>query len=767
MQNAREKSLIDIYFDEAKMNVWKEKCIKSSEFINEKILSKNDVILSEKNKIRNEKNDNIHSLRYDWNNITSEYEKLAAEKENNSLSLLTIVTDDIKKYHKCYTSLAEYLYDNNLTISSSSTSYSSIEDCIEFIKQMRSKVTNSSYKDLIYSMTLNTSWIEDFMKKMKALLSKSSTRINVVFSNFHQIKKNLLEVIEKINKYASGFPQIEKDFAYLTNPSYFPQAYHASIIEIKRRIIFNKKLNKDIDRLKQLINKENYNRKQFIQDYGKYLTHDYIPQLKFTELKLSIEYFNNEELQNLPNLLDDEEETAINNNNLVLEYDESSVSDNLIYKNNNMSNRKGSEDRKDESLDTIRKLNTRIEELELSLRTKESHIKSVLGKLDLKDRKITTIQSDMEKLAATVESMTESFSKQVSYLNQKIKEKHTECDNLQKVINSQTYGKLDNCPMCKDIATNNIEFSGWSNYVKEYYEKSNEKNKQLSKLESRFQEIVSHIVLIKRTFFNHLHNTIDLKNIELSNLKQSYEGKLMTMEDLLVKRDNREDEEMNKKNSNLEIKIKDLNRVIDNDQVEIKRYKNERDQLRKCLEDMKFKEGNLVLEAKDKDKSIDKLSNEVKMLEKQVETHKKTFHQLSEEMLLRVKEITNLKCTLDNKVKIIHDLEKNLDTSKVNQSEILKEVNKSHQQSLEELNNKLDRLTKEHNEKTRIIEDYKFKNQELTVQLERKIEEIKHLKDNFHKEQNENLTREALKTKIEELTGILNDKEKKINVNKL
>jgi hypothetical protein len=63
MQTPKAKCLIDIYFDEAKMNVWKDKCQKSSEFINKKIKTKGDVISSEKNKIRNEKNTNILQLK--------------------------------------------------------------------------------------------------------------------------------------------------------------------------------------------------------------------------------------------------------------------------------------------------------------------------------------------------------------------------------------------------------------------------------------------------------------------------------------------------------------------------------------------------------------------------------------------------------------------------------------------------------------------------------------------------------------------------------
>ncbi len=63
MQTNKEKVLIDIYFDENKMNVWKEKCVKSSEYIIEKIKSKKDEIDKEKEKIRNEKNTNILHLK--------------------------------------------------------------------------------------------------------------------------------------------------------------------------------------------------------------------------------------------------------------------------------------------------------------------------------------------------------------------------------------------------------------------------------------------------------------------------------------------------------------------------------------------------------------------------------------------------------------------------------------------------------------------------------------------------------------------------------
>jgi hypothetical protein len=63
MQTSKEKKLIDVYFEESKMNIWKDKCIKSSDNINEKIKEKQLMIVNEKSKIREEKNTNIYQLK--------------------------------------------------------------------------------------------------------------------------------------------------------------------------------------------------------------------------------------------------------------------------------------------------------------------------------------------------------------------------------------------------------------------------------------------------------------------------------------------------------------------------------------------------------------------------------------------------------------------------------------------------------------------------------------------------------------------------------
>jgi hypothetical protein len=745
----------------------------------------------------------IYLTLYSWSKLTEEHVNLLPEKENECLSSLTSISDDIRTFTKYFNFIIENLDTNN----------NSFEDAINEIKTLKLKYSNIKENLSIYQKSCQI--VEEFAKKMKSILIKAAIQINLVFTNYHAIKKNLLEIMERLEKYGKLISSVEKDFSYLQNPSYFPQAYYASILEIKRRIIFNRKMMKDFERIKQLVTKENINRKLFIQEYGKYLTNEYVPQLKFTELKISIEFENNNELINLPNILEEEEENTINNHNLCLEYEDNSSlnsqNDNLFKNNNNNNKRKYSEEtngipsHNDTNNNTeliVRNLNNRIAELEIMLIVKENELKKYSSKLEQKDRKITNLQTETEKLANSVERLSEIFIDQIKLIEQKHKEKSLECENLNKIINNQTGNKLDNCPMCKDIANNSIEYQGWGEYVREYHNKVLEKNKQLSKVESRFQELVIQTNFLKRTYFQHLNTVLESKNLEIITLKASYENKLMTLEDFLsAERENNAKIIQNNINNNitileeevrqrkmtiaqLENKIKDINKAITNYEVENKKLKTEKDSVKKLLEECKLKENNLIVDNKMKDTKIETLQSEMKKLEKECDNMKKNINQLSEEVIGKIKEYNNVKCNLENKQRLIEELQKALENSKVNHIEMLNEIHKANQNNTEKLNQKIDELTKMNNEKNRNIEDIKFKNTQLIELNENYIEDMKQLKENIEtlsqskEDEIKKLTEEdinkinnyenlnnSLKKKVDDLQHILNEKEKKLSVN--
>lgn len=700
-------------------------------------------------------------------------------------------------------------------------SESGSDEVIESLKTIKTKI--ATHKEIIQLLTQHNQSIEDFSKKMKSLLIKSSVQINVVFTNYHIVKKNLLEIMEKVEKYSEGLQTLDRDFSYLSNPSQFPQAYQASLTEIKRRLIFNKKIGKDIERLKQLVVKENVNRKQFIQDYGKYLTHDYVPELKITDLKLSIEFNNHEEISNLPNILNEEEESALNSDNIYLDYDEfisqGQEAGNILMSKNNLLNversaqlnqlnqvnqvsiRKGSGDStsmKKNSLpvndyeDQIRLLNAKISELEIVNSIKENEIKKILQKLESRERKITLMQSEFEKLSQTFENLSENFLKQLSHKDNKLKEKALENENILKMINSQNNNKLDNCPMCRDIVTNSIDYQGWGNFVKDYHEKLHEKNKILSKFESRYQELVSQTSFIKKTFFTHLNSVIENKNLEIMSLKQTYENKLMTVEDFLsqerARHDRNEFENKNQvstqsQNINLlETRLKDLGKLLNSYDVEIKNLKREKENLKKQIEEFKTKENNFLIEIKQKDSKLESIVNDYKSIEKQFDIQKKSINQLSEEIITKVKENTNLKFSLESKSKIIDELDKALENTKLNHIDTLNEVHKVNQSAIEKLNSKIDEMTQNAQEKLKNSEQYKNLSEEMSQLLNRKDEETKLLNENLNRikkeceeyktkyeklfKLNESCEQETqiLKKKVEEIQFSLTEKEKRIQV---
>jgi hypothetical protein len=666
----------------------------------------------------------------------------------------------------------------------------------EKIAKLKKDFQNYSHKDIIPILTQQNSAIEDFSKKMKSLLIKSSVQINVVFTNYHTIKKSLLEIMEKVEKYSDSLNSLEKDFAYLLNPSYFPQAYQASIIEIKRRLIFNKKISKDFERIKQLVTKENMNRKLFIQDYGKYLTHDYVPQLKFSDLKLSIDFLNNEENSNLPNILEEEEENTLNSGNIYLDYDEYVNQSNgdlvekkslNVYISNNVSNisaRKNSEDNSKD--DIIRSLNAKISELEIVTSIKEAEIKKLMNKLEQRERKITHVQSEVEKLSNNFEALADNLGKQIAYKDVKYKEKVIESENLLKNLNTQNENRFQNCPMCKDIATNSIDYQGWGNFVKDYHEKLHDKNKVLSKIESRFQELVTQTLFVKKTFFNHLHSSIEAKNLEIMTLKQSYENKLMQVEDLLSHEKIKFEKEIKsistQNNIILENKIKELSKMNSNLESECKSIRKGRDELKKSLEEYKCKESNLVVEIKSKETKCESLIQDLKNLEKQVEIQKKNVTQISDEILTKVKENTHMKYSLETKIRIIEDLEKALENSKINHIDTLNEVHKANQSTIDKLNLKLEEMTSFVNEKIKTCEEFIFTNEELKISNINKENEIRTIKDDINNMNEKYIKEEKAKSEliseniklnneIVELNKIITDnqtnlqeKEKKIQV---
>jgi chromosome segregation ATPase len=418
----------------------------------------------------------------------------------------------------------------------------------------------------------------------------------------------------------------------------------------------------------------------------------------------------------------------------------------------------------------MRALNSKLADLEMSLRSKELQIKNSITKLESKDKKIIHLQSEMEKLSGNIEIISENFAKQISYLNQKYKEKSAECENMIKIVNS---GKRDICPTCNDS---------------DIIEKINEKNKLINKLESRYQDLIMQTCFIKKTFFTHLLSTTESKNLEIMNMRQDYELKLMNIEDCLSAERSRNDnnismsieleskfknvsEELTKKSALIvtyEAKIKELYLNINNLEIENKKIKSERDNLKKTIEDMKVKENTLTAELMLKESRYDNVVNELQIYKENLEKYKIEIEQLKEDNLQKLKENSDMIFSIEKKVMYIEQLEKKLDNIKVSHSETLEEVQKSNNENIEILNVKITDLSKELKDKIKAIEECKYNIQDLTELIEKRNEEIRILKENMNKSDSDSKwadTNNLLKVKIDNLNNQLGEKEKRINVN--
>jgi len=316
----------------------------------------------------------------------------------------------------------------------------------------------------------------------------------------------------------------------LSNPNFFPIAYQASIAEIKRRLIFNDKITKEFDKVNLLVVKENEIRKKFIYEYGKYLTHDYVPHLKFADLAIKIEYDNNNEMDNLPDILEDDDyestqqqgsssyQNTQNNN----EGDNDTDTLNLVRQGNSQGNsnvdradyskfkefrdthakRIEELDNKNKDLqDMINNLNVSLESKNIAYVNKDKENSKLLLKVEKNMKHIQSLDNIIQNLNERISKMNDNFMNKLTEKNKRLKEKVQENENLQKSF------KFD-CIMCKESLLNSCQYQSISALNKDLNEKINEKNKLNSEMDDRFEDQVKQYIAIKRIYFNYFNITV-------------------------------------------------------------------------------------------------------------------------------------------------------------------------------------------------------------------------------------------------------------------
>ena len=308
MQSDKAKYLIDIYYPEEDMSKWKRKCLEFDHKIKAKINWINNQINLNISKISREKQNTINSFKISISDNHSIFDKYINIKETFFCDLLSQIKEHANSLYKEVQTLI-----NNNNINSNYTSNKVIEELINLYQGSDVNISGNSnlFKDKNKLLVANiVEETKEHVDILKNLVVKNMDTITTIFSNYHIVLVSFNEINSSFNKYENQIKELEKDIDYLNNPSIFPEAYKNSLIEVRRRLMFNKTIMSIIERMHEILNKESENRKYFISKFGKYLTNDYLPSLKRVDIKLTIDFKNNQELTRLPDLLisDDDEE---------------------------------------------------------------------------------------------------------------------------------------------------------------------------------------------------------------------------------------------------------------------------------------------------------------------------------------------------------------------------------------------------------------------------------------------------------------------------
>ena len=629
LQNNNKKYLIDLYYDLNKITSWKETMIKESNRISDIIKEKTNIFFNENNKIMNEKTTTINLIKSDITSLSNDFDNKINELEKKPILIFNDLTNDFLEFKKALIIIIEFLTlkvvdkGQNKNINSNEEFDNNFDDSCKIIKNLKNKYSTFNSLSTLQS---ELEPVNDLASKMRKGLENFSLKIHQILTSFLESGKNIININLKITQLKSKISKLNESFIQLQNPSFFPNAYQASIEEIKRRITFNNSLQNDILNLKKEVIKENNNRRIFIKKYGIYLPLNFFPCLKFTDLELQININNDNELSKLPELLDDDDLDKTNND---------TGSYVLIYQNNENKNNKNNN------------------------KNEDSNDK---GKYE---RIMNFLQNEFVKTLESYEKISENFNETILIKERELKGKIFECENLSKFINCKINNKLDNCPMCNEGVLNSKEYQNWDSFSKDLKKKLNEKESIIKQLEGKYKNLVILTNQMKKTFFTHMNTIISLKNSEIQNKlnenrvntqSNNFEIEIQKLKDLL------DSEKI--KNNNLITDNKLLQAKFDNSVEEFKKLESKFELIKgklaitneKLLEIIKENQGikldkeNILLENEKLLKKLLQIENLLKITQSENNDLKLTISSLNNKIEILTNENQNNKKIYDEEI---------------------------------------------------------------------------------------------------------------------
>ncbi|CDW86141.1 UNKNOWN [Stylonychia lemnae] len=692
-----KKMLIDVYFEEAQMNKWRDNCIRSNQSVRQKFEKLDKDFQQARQKIAEKRQDSTQLLDDSrQKELMGKIQAIVQETEPLIMSIISTVLDDLKEFHR---------YLNELCKSDpQSEKVKQAQLYLQNVDNFKKKIRE--HENLAQQMEEHCKILDKLVDQVNTLRMKNAQQIALNNQKDSQLRKTLKQIgvsHDVLRIMFDSIARLEKDFSYLKQPSQLPRVYEKALIEIQRRRKFRKTVDSEAERLQKFIQREKEFRNAFLNETGRQLPSDFLPQLKEPAPSLRLEGGTKD--YDLPEI-EDGEVDGFDDNPLIqdspaIRNDKQSDPEiqkkyiSLLQEMNLL---------KEEHKSNIKDLHVKIEQYESSIQMKAQITKDTLNQINLKEQDIMKLREENEKLVKTLKDQSLQYSSSLKQTEEQLARKSKEFEALL---------KSKNCKGCF-ICTEDCKEKSDQVLIKDLNDKLIDKSKYTSQLEEQIRKTTILMNQVCQHNFNFLRQKTQDFYKNQAKSKQSYENRIMEIEEQLTLEQKRcqdliksrvtvlEEKYLKSQSKEMEItkKFKDLTiqyQTLENEQKSyLQKIKSYQQQISKLQGDNT------------------KLSNDKRQSEDENRKLQQAIQSKGNEDASRNKEIQKL---LDERNKLEDQFKK--ETSSLSQQ--LKQQREQYEDQLMEKLSHIKRITMQKDqlqeEKQKLEEKFKKDSQTLTKQL--------------------------------------------------
>ena len=668
-------NLIDIYFNEADVNKWRDNCVEVENAFYKKGQEKNNLFLSEKNRINNELNAFLTQIKNDVKFYEGEYSNILNEKVSKNNAMINELSNDYENFNLKLQNIKEIIESN--LMDSNPNYLSNLKDYYKSIIELKEKYSDTSK---LSGLLFYLQPFFDFVSKMKNYVVNVSKKVNEFYMSVKTAKNTIEKLSEKFISYNSGLRNVKSDFKYLEAPGFFLRSYQSAVEELKRRVEFDFKIKKEMLLIEALITRENNARNEFVGNNKKFLTKEFLKLFSLeSKVTFSYELSDEKEYKELIKIYDNNSKNNYNNDNKTPSLFVESTAD-----------------LKDCLL--IKDLIAVNQELE----NKTKHLSEELDESKRKNehchKKISQLNEEFKQISVEFDEILDCFDKEFKVWNKRCKELREEIENMKKNLSEGSDGK-GKCPLCVERIKSSPDHPTLESTIQSLQSASISQKRTISSLQSNFHVLLKQTSFIKKAFLTHFTSLLEAKNCEMMSFRSTYERKFMAMEEALANEKIYNRKEIAEKMGKLEGVIEELRGKIKGKEVEIEEWKGKWDELKGENEGLKGKMREGEKERKEMTVELEEGREERGRMEEELKELKDLLEKKKKEHIITVQNITS-----------------------------------QNNKNIENLNNRLNELSKKLLEDTKEYDNIKLINENLLLEkndLNKEIEKLSYMVNEY------------------------------------